>query len=171
MIVVLSDTHSDSGTELAGRAADAVADADAVIHAGDFTTEAALDAFYDAATSLYAVHGNADDETVTNRLPDARSVSLAGVRFAVTHQQRGGATGLAMFGRQRGADLVVSGHTHRPSVTETDDLVLLNPGSHAESRGYPYTHAELTETDDGLSGELLTRDGDVRETFRVEGRT
>ena len=33
MIVVLSDTHSDSGTELAGRAADAVAEADAVVHA------------------------------------------------------------------------------------------------------------------------------------------
>lgn len=171
MIVVLSDTHSDSGTELTGRTATAVAEADAVVHAGDFTAEATLDAFYDAAGTLYAVHGNADDETVTDRLPVARTVEFGGVRVAVTHQAGGGATGLAMFGRQRDADLVVSGHTHRPSITEADDLVLLNPGSHAESRGYPYTHAELTETETGLSGELLTREGEVRGTFRVEGRT
>ena len=31
--------------------------------------------------------------------------------------------------RGRGADIVMYGHTHRPSLTVEDDLVTLNPGS------------------------------------------
>ncbi|WP_435099148.1 metallophosphoesterase [Halarchaeum sp. P4] len=170
MFAVLSDTHSTTGHELAGRARDAVERADAVIHAGDFNTEAALDAFQDVSDRLYAVHGNTDGPAVRERLPAARTVELDGVRVAVTHRQRGGPTGLALFGRERGADLVVSGHTHSPSVTETEDCVLLNPGSHAEPRGNPASHAELTPVDGGLDGKIVERDGTVLREFRVEGR-
>lgn len=171
MIVVVSDTHSETGHELAGRTRDAVESAEVVLHAGDFTTESALDAFHDIANRLHAVHGNADTQAVRDRLPAARTVALDGVRVAMTHTERGGETGLAMFGRQSGADIVISGHTHRPSVTDVGDLVLLNPGTHAEPRGYPVTHAELERTDGGLRGEIRERDGTVVEAFGVEGRT
>ncbi|GAA0649586.1 metallophosphoesterase [Salarchaeum japonicum] len=171
MIAVVSDTHSETGHELAGRTRDAVEAAEVVLHAGDFTTEAALDAFHDAADRLHAVHGNADTPAVRDRLPDARTVELAGVRVAMTHTERGGDTGLAMFGRQRGADLVISGHTHRPRVADAGDVVLLNPGTHAEPRGHPVTHAELEPTDDGLRGKIKRQDGTVVEAFGVEGRT
>jgi putative phosphoesterase len=137
MIVVLSDTHSVDGHALAGRAEAAVADADAVLHAGDLTTASALDAFHDAADRLHAVHGNADRPGVRDRLPTARTVDVAGLTVALTHRRDGGELGLSMFGRERGADLVVSGHTHAPTVTETEDAVLLNPGSHADPRGNP----------------------------------
>lgn len=170
MFAVLSDTHSRSGHELAGAARDAVERADAVLHAGDFTSEAALDAFRSASERLHAVYGNSDGPGVRDRLPEARTVDLAGVRVAVTHRERGGATALALFGRERGADLVVSGHTHRPSVTETADCVLLNPGSHAEPRGNPASHAELTPREGGLDGKIIDRNGTVLREFRVEGR-
>ncbi|WP_049934048.1 metallophosphoesterase [Halarchaeum acidiphilum] len=170
MFAVLSDTHSRSGHELVGDARETVERADATIHAGDFTTEAALDAFHDVSERLHAVHGNSDTDAVRERLPEARTIELAGVRVALTHRQRGGPTGLAMFGRERGADLVISGHTHRPSVTETDYCVLLNPGSHAEPRGNPASHAELTPDGNGLAGEIRDREGAVLESFRVEGR-
>lgn len=170
MFAVLSDTHSHAGHELAGSARDAVERADAVLHAGDFTTEAALDDFHDAAARLHAVHGNSDTDAVRERLPEARTVDLAGVRVALTHTRRGGPTGLAMFGRERGADLVVSGHTHRPAVTETEYCTLLNPGSHAEPRGNPASHAVLTPDTGGLVGEIRNREGDLLESFRVEGR-
>jgi putative phosphoesterase len=170
MIAVLSDTHSRTGHALAGRARAAVDEADRVIHAGDFVTESALDAFYDVSEQLFAVHGNADEPAVTERLPTARVVEAGDVRIAVTHRQRGGQTGLAMFGRERGADLVVSGHTHKASVTDTDSVTLLNPGSHAEPRGNRPAHAELHPTDIGVRGELRDREGDVLREFRVEGR-
>lgn len=170
MIAVLSDTHSTDGHDLQGRALDAVRDAALVIHAGDFTTETALDAHYDAATELFAVHGNADQPAVRDRLPEARTLEAGGLRVAVTHRQRGGATGLAMFGRERGADLVVSGHTHQPTVTETEDVTLLNPGSHADPRGNPAAHAELHPDDGGVRGEIRDREGSVLREFRVEGQ-
>ncbi|QDX40244.1 metallophosphoesterase [Salarchaeum sp. JOR-1] len=171
MIAVVADTHSETGHELAGRTREAVEAASVVLHAGDFTTEAALDAFHDAANRMHAVHGNADTRAVRDRLPAARTVELDGVRVAMTHTERGGETGLAMFGRQRGAPLVISGHTHRPTVTNAGGVVLLNPGTHAEPRGYPVTHAELEPTEAGLSGEIRRQDGTVVESFGVEGRT
>lgn len=170
MIAVLSDTHSTSGHALQGRTRDVVERADLVIHAGDFVTEAALDAFHDASDRLLAVHGNADDPAVAERLPDARTVEAAGLRIAVTHRQRGGQMELSLFGRERGADLVVSGHTHQPTVASADDVTLLNPGSHADPRGNPPAHAELYPTENGVRGELREREGQVLREFRVEGR-
>lgn len=170
MIAVLSDTHSRSGHALEGRAYEAVEKATLVIHAGDFVTEAALDAFHGVSKRLFAVYGNVDEPAVAERLPGARTVEAAGLTIAVTHRQRGGQMALALFGRERGADLVVSGHTHEPTVTEADDVTLLNPGSHAEPRGNPPAHAELYPTDHGVRGELRTREGEVLREFRVEGR-
>lgn len=167
MLVVLSDTHAADGTALVGAAADAVDDADLVIHAGDFTTEAVLESFYDATDEFRAVHGNADNPVVTERLPEATTVEYAGVRIAMTHRQRGGATGLAMFGRERGADLVVSGHTHRPRVDEEGSVTLLNPGSHADPRGARQSFAVLEPTDGGLAGRLKTVDGETFDRFDV----
>ncbi|MFC4406750.1 metallophosphoesterase [Haloarchaeobius iranensis] len=170
MLVVCSDTHSHTVHALTGRTSEAVGAAELVVHAGDFVSPDALDAFYEVASELRAVHGNADGPAVTERLPTARVVEHEGVRIAVTHRRSGGATGLAMFGREKGADLVVSGHTHRPTVVDTGDVTLLNPGSHAQPRGNRPGHAELEPTDDGLSGRIVQPDGTLVEEFSVRAR-
>jgi len=165
-VVVLSDTHRDAGTGLDGRAADAVADADRVLHAGDFTSEAVLDDFRALDARLHAVYGNRDTAAVVDRLPDARTVSLGAVTVAMTHRERGGEAALSLFGRERGADLVVSGHTHRPSVGGAAP-VLLNPGSHDDPRGGPRSHAELSVADGAVTGTIRTVDGEVLEEVRA----
>jgi putative phosphoesterase len=167
VLVALADTHGTDDPRLAGRAAEAVADADLLVHAGDLTTGRVLDALRDRA-DVRAVHGNADDEAVRERLPRTLVVTYAGVRVAVTHRRRGGATALSLLGRERGADLVVFGHSHRPTVAARS-VTLCNPGSHADPRGAPPTHAELRPADAGLDGRVVTRGGDVVERFRVEG--
>lgn len=167
MLVVVSDTHGRRGTRLAGRTRAAVADADLVVHAGDFTSESALEGFYDAAATLRAVHGNADDPAVKDRLPTARTVRYGGVDFGVTHTRPGGDTALAMFGRERNVGVVVHGHTHRPRVDAAGPVTLLNPGSHADPRGNRQSHAELEPDGDGLAGRLVTVDGEVFERFRL----
>jgi putative phosphoesterase len=167
VLVVISDTHGTDGHRLVDRALSAVEDADVVVHAGDFTTAAVLDAHREAAGDLRAVHGNADDPAVRERLPPARTVEALGLRVAVTHRRDGGATGLAMFGRSRDADVVVSGHTHRPSVEDAGGPVLLNPGSHAQPRGNRPGYAVLRGADDGVAGELRAPDGTLAERFRV----
>lgn len=168
MFVVVSDTHSSEGHRLAGRTRSAVREADVVVHAGDFYRESVLDAFYRVAESLRAVYGNNDDRAIRDRLPERRVVEYAGVRFAVTHRDRSGDTGLTMFGRERDADVVIHGHSHAPRVHDAGQVVLLNPGSHAQPRGNRPAHAELEPEPGTLEGKLVTPDGDVFEEFVIE---
>jgi hypothetical protein len=163
MLVVVSDTHSTGGHALSGRTLEAVREADLVVHAGDFTTVSALEAFQGEAARLEAVHGNVDDAAVRERLPAERTFEWERLRIAVTHTRDGGPTALAMFGRERGADLVISGHSHRPSVGRADDLTLLNPGSHAQPRGNRPGHAELEANGGEVSYRLCQPDGTVFE--------
>ncbi|SDR31281.1 metallophosphoesterase [Natronobacterium texcoconense] len=167
MIAIFSDTHSSDGHELEGEALNAAREADTVVHAGDFTSEAALEAFQKECATLFPVHGNADSAAIRERLPTARVVEAGGVRFAVTHRRDGGEMGLAMFGRSRDADVVVSGHTHRPTVIETEDCLLLNPGSHAQPRGHRPGFAVLEESEVGLEGEIREPDGTLVESFEI----
>lgn len=144
MIAIFSDTHSTSGHELEGEALTAAREADAVIHAGDFTSTVALEAFQEECNRLYAVHGNADSGAVRDRLPTAR--------------------------------VVVFGHSHRPTVIETEDTLLLNPGSHADPRGNRPGFAVLENRDDeandgasGLVGEIREPDGTPIDSFELTG--
>ncbi|WP_224333160.1 metallophosphoesterase [Haloprofundus halobius] len=168
MLTVVSDTHATDSHRLRGRTLRAVRDAELVIHAGDFMAEPVLDAFVDEAETLRGVYGNNDDAGIRERLPAARTVEYGGVRFAVTHTRRGGDTALALFGRERDADAVIFGHSHQPRFDATGPLALLNPGSHAEPRGYRAAHAELEPEGDGLRGRLCTPDDDVFERFRID---
>lgn len=165
---MLSDTHGTDDHRLAGAAREAVASADMVVHAGDYSTGAVLDAFRAVAPQFRGVYGNTDGPEVRGRVPPATAFDYEGVRIAVTHTREGGHAGLTMFGREKGADLVVFGHSHRPSVDAGSDVTLLNPGSHADPRGNRQSFAVLEPTADGLAGELRTVDGDTFERFAVE---
>ncbi|EMA65157.1 phosphodiesterase, MJ0936 family protein [Halorubrum aidingense JCM 13560] len=181
MLVVVSDTHSREESKLQGRTAEAVREAELVVHVGDFYREPVLDAFESASRALRGVYGNNDDAMIRERLPEVRTVEYAGVRFAVTHRHRSGDTGLVMLGRGRDADAVICGHTHRPRFDDSTGLPILNPGSHAEPRGNRPAHAELepasgagdeseqadSNPDAGLDGRLVTPAGEVFEEFRI----
>ncbi|MFB6132921.1 MAG: metallophosphoesterase [Halanaeroarchaeum sp.] len=171
MIVVVSDTHATGAYDLSGALAEAVRAADVVVHAGDFTGEAALETFRGEAERLVAVHGNADDATVADRLPTARVFEEGGVRVAVVHTQRGGETGLRYFGEERDADVVVSGHTHRPRVERAGEVLLLNPGSHERPRGGRATFAELALENGGVEGAIRATDGATVAEIAREGRS
>ncbi|MCU4925823.1 metallophosphoesterase [Halobacteria archaeon AArc-dxtr1] len=169
MLAIFSDTHSDRGHELTDAASHIAREADAVVHAGDFTSVAALEAFQALPSRLYAVHGNADGLAVRDRLPTERVLDHDGVRLAVTHRRDGGQTALSLFGRANDADVVVSGHTHRPALVETDDTLLLNPGSHAQPRGNRPGFAALERVDDRVEVRLLDLEGAVVESVPIDG--
>jgi len=170
MLVVVSDTHSREETKLQGRTAEAVREADLVVHAGDFYREPVLDGFESAARRLRAVYGNNADAAVRDRLPEVLTAEYAGVRFTVTHRHRSGDTGLVMLGRERDADAVICGHSHRPRFDDSGALPILNPGSHAQPRGNRPAHAELEPDSEGkpaLDGRFVTPAGEVFEEFRI----
>jgi putative phosphoesterase len=163
MLVVVSDTHARSDHRLSGRTLDAVRAAELVVHAGDFNREPVLDAFVDVSESFLGVYGNTDDSAIRDRLPVARNFEYGGLQFAVTHTRQGGPTALSLFGRERDADVVVSGHSHKPTLDVAGPVVLLNPGSHAQPRGNRAAHAELDPFDGGLRCRLVTPDGETFE--------
>lgn len=168
MLTVVSDTHSTDSHRLTGRTLDAVREADVVAHVGDFMRESVLDDFERESTRLFGVVGNNDDAGIRARLPEARNFTYGGLTFSMTHTRRGGATALSIFGRQHGADVVLFGHSHRPTYELAGDVVLLNPGSHAQPRGYRAAHAELEALPyGGVEGRLVTVDGEVFESFEI----
>ena len=165
MITVVSDTHGTDGHRLADRTLAAVREADHVLHAGDFTTVEVLDAFENEAAAFHGVTGNNDTRDVRERLPDRRTVDLGDVRIALTHGHDHTDTSLAMYGRQENADLVVVGHSHRPSFRYVGDVPVLNPGSYADPRQYQPAHAELQRNP--LGGRLVQPDGTELSRFEV----
>ncbi|MFC7204848.1 metallophosphoesterase [Haloferax namakaokahaiae] len=169
MLVLVSDTHSTDSHRLTGRTLEAVREADLVVHAGDFMREPVLDAFIDESSQFLAVYGNNDDAGIRDRIPEARNFTYGGIEFAMTHTRRGGPQALTLFGRERGADAVVFGHSHRPTFDATGAIPLINPGSHAQPRGHRKAHAELEPLPDGgLRGRLVTVDGSVFERFTLD---
>jgi len=166
MLTVVADTHGRDDHRLAGRTLEAVRDADCVLHAGDFLTEVALDAFLAENDRLAGVYGNNDTAAVRERLPARRTVTREGVRIALAHGHEHTDTALAIYGRQENADLVVVGHSHRPAFRRVGDVPVLNPGSHADPRRYRAAHAELEL--DPLRGRLVAPDGEQLERSVVE---
>lgn len=169
MLTVFADTHGTANPRLAGRAGDVIADANRVLHAGDFTTIAVYDAFEDRARGFVAVHGNSDESTLRERLPAVRTIEWKGWHLLLVHGHEHTATSLPLLARERDADLVVTGHTHRPAIERLGDLPVVNPGSHADPRVGPPTHAELRTENGALLVEIRDRAGDVIERERVLG--
>lgn len=170
MLAVLSDTHGRDDARLSGRTEDAVDEAEATVHAGDFMTTDVLDAF-EARGRVLGVSGNNDTPGVRERVPADRILEWRDLRIAVVHGHEHTDTALSMFGRQSNADLVVVGHSHAPEFR--DGVVpVLNPGSHADPRWNRPAHAELEwDSDAGVArGRLVEPSGTTFERFVVEPR-
>lgn len=170
MLVALGDTHRREGHGLAGRTLEAVGDAAVVCHTGDFTTAAVYEAIRRECATLYAVAGNNDEPRLHDRLPERAVFEAEGLTVAVVHGHEHTAEARSLLGREVGADLVVSGHSHRPAVEPAAGCTLLNPGSHAAPRWYRPAHAEIERGPAGVGGRLVEPDGTVVERFGLGAR-
>ena len=131
-IAILSDTHIPSRAQrLPPWVEGAVADADIVLHAGDFDSHEAYDHVESIAERLIAVKGNTDPEL---GIPEVTDITVEGLTFVVTHgtgpiagyQQR-----LRSLLHEHGGETVVlvAGHTHDPTDTWLDGHRFINPRS------------------------------------------
>ena len=164
MLTAISDTHGTDDHRLTGNTLDAVRSAEHVIHAGDFTTEAVLDAVEAEADSLTAVTGNNETMAVRERLSAVETVEWEGFQVLVVHGHEHSATALGLLAEQEDADIVVVGHSHRPEIGELDGRLLVNPGSYADPRRYRPAHAELDVESGPLRVRLRSPDGETFET-------
>jgi putative phosphoesterase len=141
-IAVIADTHLTGGRPLPPRVAEIAASCDAVIHVGDFSDEAALDAVRAIGRPLHAVHGNVESRGVMEALPGVMTATFAGVHVGLVHDA-GPAHGRLQRLRKRFPDCAaaVFGHSHLP-LLEADPATgfqIFNPGSPTQRRRAP-TH-------------------------------
>ena len=102
---------------------------DMVIHCGDAEgSEYALSSA--AECPVYIVLGNND---FFSDLPKERELMIGKYKVFMTHGHyyyvSAGTEILKQEARARGAQIVLFGHTHRPVIDYTDDVIAVNPGS------------------------------------------
>ncbi len=159
LVAIISDTHMPRGARRLPNACQRhLRRADLIIHAGDLSTLAVLEAL-ESHGPVVAVHGNVDDADVRQRLPRERSVEVNGVRIGLVHDA-GPSRGRIMRLRRRfpDADAVVFGHSHIPLHEQGEDgFQIFNPGSPTERRRAPAHTMGLARVSGGqITFELVT---------------
>jgi putative phosphoesterase len=133
MIGILSDTHDNlprvrEAVRLFNRAG-----CELVIHAGDFVAPFTVDELRNLRAPVRAVFGNCDGERAgltrafrgVGEIREAPFTFLhGGVRFAVIHLD----APVDRLVQAKTCDVVVFGHTHRPTVEVRDAVLVINPG-------------------------------------------
>jgi putative phosphoesterase len=160
-LLLLADTHVPArARDLPAEVWRAVADADLVLHAGDWVEPSLLDTLTARSAALIGVYGNNDGPALRARLPEVAFLTLHGIRLAVVHET-GPATGreARCADRYPQVDLLVFGHSHIPwDSTGPGGMRLLNPGSPTDRRRQPHpTYLTLEITRAGLTGVTLHR--------------
>ncbi|WP_369978593.1 metallophosphoesterase family protein [Xanthomonas bundabergensis] len=136
-IGLISDTHG----LLRPQALAAMRDCVAIVHAGDIGKPEILDALR-ALAPLHAIRGNIDTAPWAQALPDTLDVEIAGIRLHVLHDLK------TLARNATSADVVISGHSHKPALQSRDGVLYINPGSAGPRRfslpigvGYLYLDA------------------------------
>jgi putative phosphoesterase len=155
-IGVISDTHLREATpELLELQHTVFADVSMILHAGDLTELAVLEAF--SHKEVVAVHGNMCSSAVRHELPREKVIEIAGFRIGLTHGW-GNPFGVSkkVEGIFDGVDAIVYGHTHRADNKVRDGVLYFNPG--AFHGGFPFFgkgSVGILTLEDKISGEII----------------
>ena len=155
LLAIVADTHLPRGPrQLPAPCVERLQAADLILHAGDFSALAVLQAL-ETVGPVAAVHGNVDEHELRRRLPDTRVVEADGARIALVHDA-GPAQGRLARMRRRfpGADAVVFGHSHIPQLERAAGgrrgrFQIFNPGSPTDKRRSPHHTMGLARVEDG----------------------
>ena len=148
VVGVISDTHGLIRPE----AIHALRGCDVLIHAGDIGDPEVIERLR-ALAPLTVVRGNIDNEAWATRIPSTEVVEVDGRHFYVLHD-------LAQLDLDPvAADfaVVVSGHSHQPSIRHRNGFLYLQPRQVAGPRRFklPVTVALVKVTRDELRPEIV----------------
>jgi uncharacterized protein len=147
LIGVISDTHGLVRPEAVG----ALRGAEMILHAGDVGGPRVLEAL-GAVAPVVAVRGNNDKGECADSLPEWKVVEVGAVFVYLLHDLK--EVGLSPSGA--GFRVVVSGHSHKPSVEERNGVLYLNPGSAGPRRfSLPVSVARLRVSGEAVDAEVI----------------
>ena len=155
-IAVISDTHLTQPTqELADLLQGPFREIEVILHAGDITEMAVLNAF--GEKEIIAVCGNMDSPSVRERLPEKRIWKAGKFRIGLIHGwgEKQGVERL-IRGEFEGVDCIVFGHTHSPIARRQDGLYYINPGSFAGLFGVGGKSVGVLELGETISGGIYS---------------
>ena len=145
---IISDTHG----LLRAQAVEVLIGTDCIIHAGDVGKPLILEQLA-AVARVIAVRGNIDRGPWAERLPTTETIVAGGGLLHVLHD----VNDLDLNPRAASIRVVISGHSHQPSIREENGVLYLNPGSAGPRRfKLPVSVARL-EIDEagGLAARLI----------------
>lgn len=119
-IGVISDTHG----LMRPAALQALAGVDLILHAGDVGSPQVLAALREIA-SVIAIRGNVDKGAWAEELPVHETIEANATRIYMLHDLKE----LMFDPAAEGFRVVVSGHSHKPSIEERGGVIYLNPGA------------------------------------------
>ena len=147
---LISDTHG----LLRPEAVAFLRGSDRIVHGGDIGSEGVLHELA-ALAPVTAVRGNNDTGPWAGAVPPTGVLQVGEVFIYVVHDLGD----LDLDPVAAGFQVVVSGHSHRPSVMERDGVLYVNPGSSGPRRfKLPITVGELTVVDNAVSARVVELD-------------
>ena len=145
---LISDTHGLLRPEVL----DFLRGSDHIVHGGDVCDPSVLEALR-AVAPLTAVRGNNDRGAWAEGLRESELVCLGGIFLYAIHDL----AEIDIEPRAAGVRVVVSGHSHRPSVEERDGVLYVNPGSAGPRRfRLPIAAAELAVEGERVAAKIVT---------------
>jgi uncharacterized protein len=146
VVGVIADTHG----LLRPAAVAALQKCAVIVHAGDIGKRELLTSL-GAIAPLTAIRGNVDLPWA-HTLPDTAELTVDGRRFFVLHNLRE----LTFDPASAGFDVVISGHSHVPSIERKAGVLYVNPGSAGPRRfRLPIAVARITLTTDDIDAEIV----------------
>lgn len=144
---LISDTHG----LLRPEARAFLEGSDYIVHGGDICDPGVLEALA-AVAPVTAVRGNNDHGSWAEHLRETEFLQVGMVFICAIHD-------LAQLDREPHAanvQVVVSGHSHKPSVERRDGVLYVNPGSAGPRRfKLPISVGELTITGNSVSARIV----------------
>lgn len=147
LIGIISDTHG----LVRPQALEALAGVDMILHAGDVGKQEVLDTLKDIAP-VVVVRGNNDKGDWAQTLPDWEVVEVGKVSIYMLHDVKE----IDISPSGAGFHVVVSGHSHKPSIEEHRGVLYINPGSAGPRRfTLPVSLAHLQIAGDRAHANLI----------------
>ena len=147
LIGVISDTHGLLRPEVA----QAFARVRLILHAGDIGNPKVINELKSIAP-VVAVRGNNDKGSWARRIPESEITKIGGVRIYMVHDIKDA----DLDSSDDSVQVVISGHSHRPSIEQRDRVLFMNPGSAGPRRfTLPITVGRLTIQRSAVNGEII----------------
>jgi len=148
VVGVISDTHGLVRPE----AKTVLQACGTIVHAGDIGKPEVLEELREIAP-VTAIRGNVDIWAAD--MPDTKVVEIEGRCLYILHD----VNELSVDPVSEGIDVVISGHSHKPKITETMGVLYLNPGSAGPRRfTLPVALALLTISSERLDARIVELD-------------